>query len=145
MKPRFSSLAEEIEQAIKDQPKPEKLSERDFYLSVAQDWYAKQTPNTPETAITYAGQSFCIVAVLGKAFERLATIKKEFQAPVTAELGFNLVIEQRNITDIIVNIVRTFLDVSESNSESSLKERRAILIYSLVEDLDMILSDADKA
>jgi hypothetical protein len=139
MKQQFSSLAEEIEQAIKDQPKPERLSERDFYLSVAQDWHTKQAPNTPETAITYAGRSFCIVAVLGKAFERLAVIKKEFQAPITAALAVDLGFEQINITDIIVNIVRAFLDVSESDNEAVFEER---LIYALVEDLDIIVSAA---
>ena len=144
MKQQFSSLVEEIDQAIKDQAKPQKLSERDFYLSVAQDWHAKQTPNTPETVIAYAGQSFCIVAVLGKAFERLAVIKKEFQVPITAKLAVDLGFEQINITDIIVNIVRTFLDVSKSDNEAVFEER-SVLIYTLIEDLDMLVSDANKA
>jgi hypothetical protein len=148
MKQQLSGLAQEIAEAVQNQPKSGKISFQDFYISIARDVQKQLSFFSAKTALTFnrngKTQTFCIAVLINNAF---VFLDSKTPANVTDAQGKELIARKMQVRNFIADIVREFLIFADREhllDEPELQER-TIKIYDLVVELDSFLLNKDAA
>jgi len=143
MKQQLSGLAQEIAEAVQNQPKPTKISLQDFYISVARDIQKTLSFFSAKTALTFnrsgETQTFCIAVLINNAF---VFLDSKTPANITDVQGKELIARKMQVRNFIADIVREFIALAENGQDL---EERTIKIYDLVVELDSFLLNKDAA
>jgi hypothetical protein len=143
MKQTISPLAQEIAEAIQNQPKPAKMSLQDYYISVAREKQKSLKFYSAQTAITAMRngepKSLCIAVVINNAFMFLDA---KTPANITDVQGKRLIALKMQIRTLIADVIRTLVETPET-TEKGVPETVANQIFDSVARLDSFLLQED--
>lgn len=148
MKQTISPLAQEIAEAIQNQPKPAKMSLQDYYISVAREKQKSLKFYSAQTAITAMRngepKSLCIAVVINNAFMFLDA---KTPANITDVQGKRLIALKMQIRTLIADVIRTLVETPETTetTEKGVPETVASQIFDSVARLDSFLLQEDVA
>ena len=145
MKQTISPLAQEIAEAIQNQPKPAKMSLQDYYISVAREKQKSLKFYSAQTAITAMRngepKSLCIAVVINNAFMFLDA---KTPANIADVQGKQFIALKMQIRTLIADVIRALVETPET-TEKGVPETVANQIFDSVARLDSFLLQEDVA